>query len=111
LVRRAHFESLMDRVISEGMATAFERDFAGATYPWGQYPDDVAAWVTELMALPKDAPRDHWMSRHPDGRRWIGYKAGTYLVDRAIKASGKSAAELVSASTEDVIRMALKVEE
>jgi len=101
-------ESLVDHVITEGMATVFERDFAGAVYPWGEYPDDVSAWVTELMALPNDARRDPWMVRHPDGRRWIGYKAGTYLVDRAAKASGKSAAELVSASTEDVIRMALK---
>ncbi len=30
--------TLMDRVIIEGMATAFERDFAGAAYPWSQIP-------------------------------------------------------------------------
>lgn len=43
-----------------------------------------------------------------DGRRWVGYKVGTYLVDRAMKVSGKSSAELFSVSTEDVIAMALK---
>ncbi len=41
-IRRA---SLMDHVISEGMASAFERDHAGARYPFSEYPDDVAAWV------------------------------------------------------------------
>ena len=40
---------LMDSVITEGMATAFERDFAGAAVPWGEYPDDVSAWVEELV--------------------------------------------------------------
>ena len=99
--------SLMDHVIAEGMATVFERDFAGAPAPWGEYPADVSTWVKELMALPPNAQREHWMSRHPDGRRWIGYKAGAYLVDRAVNASGKSVAELVSVRAEDVIRLAL----
>ena len=33
-------KSLMDEVVTEGMATVFERDFAGASPPWGVYPDD-----------------------------------------------------------------------
>ena len=98
----------MDSVIHEGMATVFERDFAGADPLWGQYPEDVSDWVEELMALPETASADDWMVRHPDGRRWIGYKAGAYLVDRAIGASGLSAAELVSVPPADVIRMALR---
>jgi uncharacterized protein YjaZ len=101
-------ESIMDRVISEGLATAFERDFGDAPTPWGAYPPEVADWVKELTALPPNASRTAWMSRHPDGRRWIGYKAGTYLVDRAMQATGKSASELVSASTEEILKMALQ---
>jgi hypothetical protein len=100
-------QRLLDQVVSEGLATVFERDFAGPSPPWGMYPDDVRTWVAEILALPADAPRDQWMVRHPDGRRWIGYKVGTYLVDRAIKASGRSAAALVSASTDDILRLAL----
>jgi hypothetical protein len=96
----------MDQVITEGMATAFERDFAGTSPPWGVYPDDVSDWAKELMALPPTARRDHWLIRHPDGRRWIGYRAGTYLVDRAMRTSEQSSAELVSRSTEDVIKIA-----
>ncbi|HLG59296.1 MAG TPA: DUF2268 domain-containing putative Zn-dependent protease [Vicinamibacterales bacterium] len=109
LVREATVGSshtLMEEAIAEGLATVFERDFAGATAPWGAYPANVDAWVTEFRSLPRDAPHDRWMVRHPDGRRWIGYKVGTYLVDRAMKASGRSAAALVSVPTDDILRMA-----
>jgi predicted Zn-dependent protease DUF2268 len=99
--------SLMDEVITEGMATVFERDVAGVSPPWGMYPEDVADWVNELIALPPGAGSSYWVrARHPDGRRWIGMRAGTYLVDRAIKASGKSAADLVAVSTEEVVDIA-----
>jgi hypothetical protein len=97
----------MDEVITEGMATAFERDIAGVSPPWGMYPEDVVDWVNELIALPPGADSSYWVrARHPDGRRWIGMRAGTYLVDQAMKASGQSAADIVSASTDEVLNMA-----
>lgn len=99
-------ESLMDDVVTEGMATVFERDAAGASPPWGAYTQDAADWVTELSALPPDADHGYWLTAiHADGRRWIGIRAGAYLVDRAVRASGKSAAALVSASTQDIVEM------
>jgi hypothetical protein len=104
---RVDATSLMDDVVREGLATAFERDAAGARVPWGSYPPEVASWVSELRALPADAARDEWLFRHPDGRRWIGLRAGTYLADRAMQASGKSAAELVWSPTDEVIALAL----
>jgi uncharacterized protein YjaZ len=100
--------TLMDNVIAEGMATVFERDGAGASPPWGKYPANVADWVTELRALPPDADQSYWLAkRHDDGRQWIGMRAGAYLVDRAMRASGESFAQLVSTPTGDVIRMAV----
>lgn len=100
--------SFMDVVVSEGMATAFERDFAGARPPWGAYPEDVSVWVDELVALPMSAFGSYakWMLEHPDGRRWIGYRAGTYIVDQAMAASGKSSADLVLAGTAEVLQLA-----
>jgi uncharacterized protein YjaZ len=98
--------TLMDRVVSEGLATLFERDAAGMPVPWGQYPPNVAEWVNELHALPSDASFTQWMSRHPDGRRWIGYKAGTYIAEQASRASGKTAAELANTPTAEVLRLA-----
>lgn len=95
--------SLVEHAVTEGMATAFERDFAGATPPWGLYPENVAEWATELLALPSDTPRTEWLFRHPDGRRWMGYKVGTYWVDQARAQSGKSAADLVAMPSGEVL--------
>jgi uncharacterized protein YjaZ len=107
LIRRTGVErSLLEVAISEGMATAFERDFAGARAPWGHYPPEVSSWVEELRHLPTTAERRHWLFRHPDGRRWVAYKAGTYLVDRAMCASGKSSADLASTSSAEVLSLA-----
>jgi len=100
--------TVMDAVVAEGMATAFERDFTGRVPLWGLYTEDVAGWVSELLALPKSELRfrDHWMYQHPDGRRWIAYRAGTYLVDRARAASHRSAADLVLVPTDQILKLA-----
>jgi len=96
----------MDGPVCEGLASAFERDAAGRRAPWAEYPPDVEAWVHELMALPRTARYAKWMFRHPDGRRWIGYRAGTHIADRAIKASGLSAAQLVNVTTAEILKLA-----
>lgn len=98
--------SFMDNVVSEGLAAAFERDEGGRPTPWSEYPDDVREWVAELLALPVNAPYHEWMFLHSDGRRWIGYRAGTYIADKAIDGSGLSAAQLVHATTEEVLKLA-----
>ena len=98
--------SLMDSVVTEGMATAFERDFGKVDPPWGVAPPEVMEWTRELLDQPDLAPRDAWLSRHPDGRRWVGIRVGTFLVDRAVKASGRSAAELVTTPTAEILRLA-----
>jgi hypothetical protein len=100
-------ESLMDRVVLEGMATAFERDFAGVSPLWSQYPNDVSTWVDVLLALPPTTSPDEWMTApRPDGRRWVGMRAGTYLVDRAMKTLNRTAAELVSTPTAEILAAA-----
>lgn len=98
--------TFMERVVREGLATAFERDGAGSKPLWGDYPENVRNWVDELLALPTDANYPQWMFQHPDGRRWIGYRAGTYIADLAMAASGKSAAELVTVPTAEILRLA-----
>jgi hypothetical protein len=98
--------SIVERAVTEGMATAFERDFAGTAPPMGAYPDNVAEWAAQLLALPEGASSEEWLFRHPDGRRWIGYKVGTYWVDRAIKASGGSAASLVATPAMEILSLA-----
>ena len=99
-------KSMLDMAVTEGMASAFERDFARVNVPWAQYPPEAAAWVEELRALPEGTARRAWLFHHPDGRRWIASRAGTYLVDRAMRASGESAAALVALPTARVMRLA-----
>jgi len=108
LVREARVtqNSLADEAVNEGLATAFERDYGGAPTPWGTYPSDVEAWTREFLALPADAPSRQWMYQHPDGRRWIGFRVGTYLADRAVRASGLSLAQLATMPTDKVIALA-----
>jgi len=98
--------TLMDAVISEGLATAFERDAAGRKAPWSEYPPEVTSWVEELLRVPAAASYRSWMFQHPDGRRWIGYRAGVYIVDQARQKTGLSAAQLVRASTYEVLGLA-----
>jgi hypothetical protein len=103
----AEVTGLVQGVVSEGLATAFARDAGGeAEAPWATYPDDVTDWVSELLVLPTTADYQQWMFLHPDGRRWLGYKAGTYLADAAIARSGRSAAELVAVDWEQVVALA-----
>ena len=108
LVREARVtpESIVDRAVNEGLATAFERDYGGAPTPWGAYPTDVDAWTKELLALPANAPERQWMYQHPDGRRWIGFKVGTYVADRAVRASGLSLAQLTTMPAGEIIKLA-----
>jgi hypothetical protein len=107
--------TVMDVVVAEGLAVAFDRDFTGQDPALGlaDYPDNVDRWVDELLVLPASlevafagGASWQWMFRHADGRQWIAYRAGTYIVDKATKASGVSAAELVATPTEEILRLA-----
>ena len=97
--------TLVDHAIHEGIATVFERDFAGVKPPWGNYPDDVEEWSRELRALPGATPTGPWLYTHPDGRRWIGIKVGAFWVDRVTKRTGQTSADLATAPTADVLRL------
>jgi uncharacterized protein YjaZ len=108
LVRETKFapETLTERAVNEGLATAFERDFGGAPTPWGAYPREIGAWTKEFLSLAPGASFREWMYEHPDGRRWVGFKVGTYLADRAVRDSGLSLAQLAVEPTEKIISWA-----
>jgi hypothetical protein len=99
-------DTLVQHCVREGLATAFERSFAGVAPPWGAYGPEVSTWATEILAQPGDTPRAPWLFEHPDGRRWIGMRVGTYWADRAAKAMGKTSAELVHVPAETVVQAA-----
>jgi erythromycin esterase len=102
-----HPTTLMDRAITEGLATAFARDFTSRPVDWwGEYPRNIDEWADEFVALSESASVGQWMFRHPDGRQFIGYKVGAYLVDKAMKVSGLSSAALAGASTQYILKLA-----
>jgi hypothetical protein len=98
--------SFVHAVVCEGLATAFERDQTGLTPLRGMYPPEAPEWVKEIQELSTPYNFRHWMFSHPDGRRWIGYRAGTYIADQATRASGRTAADLVTVPTSEILEMA-----
>lgn len=103
---RVSSHMLMDRVIDEGLATAFERDVAKVDPPWGKAPPEIMEWTREIRRQPDDAAQESWLIRHPDGRRWVGMRVGTFLVDRACRASGKTPADFVFTPTAEIVKLA-----
>jgi uncharacterized protein YjaZ len=103
---RTTSRSLIDHVVSEGLATAFERDFGKVDPPWGKPPPEVMEWTREILRQTEPADQAAWLIRHPDGRRWVGMRVGTFLVDRATRSSGRSSAALVFASTTEIVSLA-----
>jgi hypothetical protein len=94
---------MLDRAVREGLALAFERDCAHNWNPRGFYDAEAAQWVDELRAAPSELTVDEWSERHAHGRRWVVARTGTYLVDRALRASGKTASELATTPTAAII--------
>lgn len=89
---------LLNIAVNEGLATAFARDLTGITEPWGSYDPAVASdWVAELerRGTVPESEFLHWKFLHPDGREWIAFRAGTWLVDQLREHNGTTAAELV----------------
>jgi predicted Zn-dependent protease DUF2268 len=100
----------LDDCLLEGLATAFVRDHANAGAPiWGQYErEEVKSLLEEVKtaATHNSFRKFDYMRRHPDGRRWIGIKVGTYLVDEAMKASGSPVEQLILMPMSNVRRLA-----
>lgn len=102
-------EGVIDFAIFEGLATVFERDYAIDEPPWGSYdPAVIKDWTKEAMSLDKETVDwNHYSFSHPDGRSWILYRVGAYVVDQAIKHNpSETAATLVDRSSDDIVELA-----
>ncbi len=94
--------------VEEGLANRFEADLCpgGPTLGWEDYSSvPVADWARELVAAGHGSYLQ-WFFELPDGRQHVGYRVGLYLVDRAIEKSGRSAAELVATSVDEILELA-----
>ena len=94
-------------MVNEGLAVAFTEIYTGTINEVNSYPMDADSWVKEILALPLDANYAQWvMGEHPDGRNYIGYRTGNFLVRKAINKSGKNILELSELMPEEIIKLA-----
>ncbi len=99
-------KTFLDNCIMEGLATVFARDYSGEKAPWAKYPKNVTAWIKEIIDKNDMFSWPNYSFDHPDGRKWIAYKVGTYIVDEAMKKSGKSVIELTKTECADILKLA-----
>ncbi|MDF0717395.1 DUF2268 domain-containing putative Zn-dependent protease [Muricauda sp. 334s03] len=93
--------------INEGLAVVFSEEYTSAMEADSPPEDEIAEqWVTEIMALPKNADYQQWMFQHPDGRQSIGYRTGNYLIRKAMTRSRKSVLELSELSPDEIFQLA-----
>ncbi|MEM1001890.1 MAG: DUF2268 domain-containing putative Zn-dependent protease [Bacteroidota bacterium] len=93
-------------MVNEGLAVVFSEHYTQKVFEGNSIPKDVESWVEEVLALPQDANYNTWMNQHPDGRFGIGYRAGNYVVRKAIKQSKKDILELSMLSPEEILELA-----
>lgn len=96
------FSPLVGQAVFEGAASAFERR-AAELAPWAYYDQDVTDLAQELFSQSTTVSMRDWMFEHPDGRKWIGFRVGAYLVDCALASGSFSEATLAMASVENII--------
>jgi hypothetical protein len=104
--QESRFTDWRTTAVFEGLASVFEDLSGRPRQHWRTYdPDVISGWAEELFAQPVGEDWAHWRFAHPDGRRNIAYRVGAWIADRAMAKSGRTAADLVWESPEDVIAM------
>lgn len=90
--------------VFEGLGTVFEYEVTGTMPPWGSYdPEVIDSWIDELLALPPDTNSVPWRFDHPDGRRWIAYRAGTRIIERACESLQVRVPDLLARTTGEIL--------
>lgn len=94
-------------MVNEGLAVAFTEIYTGNINEVNSFTDEADNWVREIMALPLNANYADWvMGVHPDGRTYIGYRTGNYLIRKAMTLSGKDILELSELMPDEIIKLA-----
>ncbi len=98
---------ILNAMVNEGLAVVFAEIYTGDISEVNAYTAEADSWVQEILELPLDASYADWvMGEHPDGRTYIGYRTGNYLIRKAMTRSGKSILELSELMPEEIIGLA-----
>jgi hypothetical protein len=66
----------------------------------------IGSWAAELLGqAPDPADLSRWKVRHPDGREWVAFLVGTWIIDSIRELTGKSPAELVRTPPAEIAAM------
>lgn len=94
-------------MVNEGLAVGFTEIYTGNISEVNAYTDEADNWVSEILELPLDANYSDWvMGEHPDGRTYIGYRTGNFLIRKAMTKSGKNILELSELMPDEIIKLA-----
>ena len=107
--------SPIESSIYEGMATIFEREYAGITQQYGDYhqttEENLLYWTKELKKINAKEFADEktysaWKYYHPKLKeRWIAYRVGTWIVDQVLTRYGLSILDLSTKTAAEIMRM------
>ncbi|WP_417690258.1 DUF885 family protein [Pseudidiomarina sp.] len=99
--------SIPNAAVNEGLAVVFAEQMSGVRESWLDYPDHVAQWLDEILELPLRSDYQQWMmGTHPDGRKYVGYRVGKYVIESALKHSELSINELTFKPVTELIEFA-----
>lgn len=94
-------------MVNEGLAVVFAEIYTGTIFEANAYPEEADGWVQEILDLPLDASYSDWvMGEHPDGRTYIGYRTGNFLIRKAMTRSNKSILELSELKPQEIVKLA-----
>lgn len=99
----------IEAAVFEGCATVFARDYANKTPGWAEYEDEqtMLAWCQEIEQVPSG--QDYRNLRFFDpatGRKWVVYRTGVFIVDRALQATGLDIIALRLKNVDEIVKLA-----
>ncbi len=100
--------SPIEVAVYEGAATIFEREVAKSKAEYGKYDETkVKEWYDKLKLLPNKYDWYSWkVYDEHDNEYSKSYRTGAYVVDQAIKKSGKSIIELNALDAKEILVLA-----
>lgn len=110
----------LEGAVYEGMATVFEKVYAGKLQPYGDYSGatirELKNWTNLLGVMTtKDYENnktyEKWKFYHPRlKQRWIAYKVGTWIVDEVLEKYKLEVIDLVGLTAKQILEKYVSID-